>query len=69
MKTKEIITTAIILIMTVTMTVAVVSGKSDHELERQQYCHMVNLWEYDQAQGVEPFERRGHPNYNEVQCG
>lgn len=69
MKTKEIITTAIILIMSITITIAFVSDAgSDSELERQQYCHMVDLWEYDQAKGIEPFERRGHPNYNEVSC-
>ena len=33
-----------------------------------QYCRSVALWEEDTQAGVSVYDRRGHPNFDRVNC-
>jgi hypothetical protein len=41
---------------------------SDASLQANNYCEMVNLWEFDSSIGIDPYERSGHPNYKNINC-
>lgn len=46
-------------------------NKADEATEQQRmkmYCDHVAAWELDRDTGVDPYDRKGHPNFNRVDC-
>lgn len=46
-------------------------NKSDEEHEQRKlldYCYAVTVWELDRDMGIDPYNRKGHPNFNRVDC-
>ena len=47
-------------------------NKSDEEYEQRKklldYCYAVTVWELDRDMGIDPYDRKGHPNFNRVDC-
>lgn len=39
---------------------------SDSQAQDELYCEMVSLWEADYH--LKPQDRKGHPNYKDVEC-
>lgn len=39
---------------------------SDAQAQDELYCEMVSLWEADYH--LKPQDRKGHPNYKDVEC-
>ena len=47
-------------------------NKADEATEQQHikmYCAHVAAWELDRDMGIDPYDRKGHPNFNQVDCG
>jgi hypothetical protein len=45
-----------------------IESSKDKQIEREAYCSNVALWDYDTSHGVEPLNRKGHPNYENRDC-
>lgn len=46
-------------------------SKSDEVYEQRKlldYCYAVTVWELDRDMGIDPYDRKGHPNFNRVDC-
>lgn len=46
-------------------------NKADEATEQQRmkmYCDNVAAWELDRDMGIDPYDRKGHPNFNRVDC-
>lgn len=46
-------------------------NKADEATEQQRmkmYCDHVAAWELDRDMGIDPYDRKGHPNFNRVDC-
>lgn len=46
-------------------------SKSDEATEQKRmkmYCDNVAAWELDRDMGIDPYDRKGHPNFNRADC-
>ena len=46
-------------------------NKADEATEQKRmemYCAHVAAWELDRDMGIDPYDRKGHPNFNRVDC-
>ena len=46
-------------------------NNADEATEQQRmemYCDHVAAWELDRDMGIDPYDRKGHPNFNRVDC-
>ena len=42
--------------------------KADDAAQHYSYCQLVTMWEADKARGVDVYDRKGHPNFNRLEC-
>ena len=42
--------------------------KADDAAQHDSYCQLVAMWEADKARGVDAYDRKGHPNFNRLEC-
>ena len=68
MKYETFQTLAAIAVCIVMLSVVSSMSLEDENLEKQAYCLNVELWELDQSRGVAPTDRKGHPNFNKLDC-
>ena len=45
-----------------------ISNKVSAEDHWRSYCQSVLAWEADRVRGVDVYDRKGHPNFNQVEC-
>ena len=45
-----------------------ISGKESEQDRWRSYCQSVLAWEADRVRGVDVYDRKGHPNFNQVEC-
>lgn len=43
-------------------------NKADDAAQHDNYCELVTMWEADKARGVDVYDRKGHPNFNRLEC-
>lgn len=67
-KLVTVVVLAVIGISLVTLSWIAKEDAAYEELELIDYCYNVSVWEADQKVGIGEFDRRGHPNFNRIDC-
>lgn len=44
------------------------SDEATEQKHMEMYCAHVAAWELDRGMGIDPYDRKGHPNFNRVDC-
>lgn len=69
---NKLVTVVVMLVVGAYLTMLSWLHASDEATEQQRmkmYCDHVAAWELDRDMGIDPYDRRGHPNFNRVDCG
>ena len=45
------------------------ADEATEQKRMEMYCDHVAAWELDRDMGIGPYDRKGHPNFNRVDCG
>lgn len=65
MKTKTFSAIALIA-LGLTMVLAANLGAADKDSLHRTYCHEVAVWAAEEARGIDPLDRTGHPDYRGI---
>ncbi|MFJ5538588.1 hypothetical protein [Vreelandella titanicae] len=68
MKTKTISAIAL-MFLGLSMVLAANLGAADKESLHRAYCAEVAVWQAEEARGVKPTRRTGHPDYRGIAAG